>query len=385
MRRAMLSILALLAINSAAAAQSSIFGVRGLGVPGRGLSVGALGTAGANGMFDPRSNRNPAALGMLNAATTVFTSTQGWRSTETPFGTGTTREQRFPHVLIGGPIPRTNLAGALSYSNYTTRDYLLVSEGVAAPRGVPIAVTDSTGSTGGVSDFRLGAGWSPTAQVQVGAAVHMLTGSNRVFTSRAWADSSYRSGRQESELSFLGFGLSAGVVLRPTSRLWIAGSVRKDGSLDVERDSTEVGSINMPISLSAAARFQVSSRMALSGQAATQDWSVANEGLTALGGSGARSTIEFAGGVELIRNLRRPEHLPLRLGARYAEMPFLVASGSQPTEVGFAVGTGFRFAQDLGGIDVTAERIRRSQGDGFAETSWQLSIGVTLRGSVLRQ
>jgi hypothetical protein len=107
---------------------------------------------------------------------------------------------------------------------------------------------------------------------------------------------------------------------------------------------------------------------------------VAGDDLMALGGTGAANTIEAAAGIELVRNTRRPDHLPLRLGVRYAELPFLITAGSQPTEIGLSLGTGLRFARDLGGIDLTGERVRRTQGSGFAETSWQLSVGVTLRG-----
>ncbi len=382
MRRLLLGLLLLGPSAGPLAAQSSIFGARGLGLPGRGLSVASLATQGANGLFDPRSNRNPGALGLLNTPTTVFTSTQAWRSTETPSGGGSTREQRFPHVMIGGPIPRTSLAVGLSYSSFAIRDYLLVSEGLDAPRGIPVGVTDSIGSTGGISDFRLGVGWSPREKVQVGAAVHMLTGSNRIFTARAWEDSSYLPARQEAELSYLGFGISAGVVVHPTSRLWVAGSIRRDGALDVERDSTSAGSISMPTTLSASMRYQLSNRLALSGQVGSRNWSVASDALTALGGTGAENTLEFAGGLEMIRNPRRPEHLPLRIGVRYTDLPFLLSTGSQPSEFGLAVGTGFRFARDLGGIDITGERLRRTDGGSYAETSWQLSIGVTLRGLI---
>lgn len=364
------------------AAQSSQFGVRGLGLPGRGLSAAALATQGADGLFDARSTRNPAALGLLQAPSLVFTSTQTWRTSENPAGSGSTREQRFPLVHAAGPIPRAPLAVGLSYSSYAVRDFTIVAEGVDSPRGVPVPVTDTIGSTGGINDLRLALAWTPTSSITVGAGAHLITGSNRVFSARSWADSSYLPIRQSAELTYAGFGLSAGVIFQPTARLMLAGTIRHDGSLDVERDSTSTGTVDLPWTLSGAARLRVGQRLAVSGMIATQNWSVASPGVEALGGVGARNTIEVAGGLELIRNQRRPEQLPIRLGVRHAELPFLLAQGSQPRELGVSVGTAFRFGGDRGGADLTLERIRRTQGGEYSETAWQLSVGVSLRGVI---
>lgn len=363
-------------------AQSSQFGLRGLGLPGRGLSAASLATQGADGLLDGRSTRNPAALGLLPTATLMFTSTQVWRTSENPGGEGSTREQRFPLLVVGGPIPGTPMSVGLSYTSFAVRDFTIVAEGVDSTRGIPVAVIDTLGSTGGINDLRLAGAWSPRAGITIGAGAHLLTGSNRVFSSRSWADTSYLAIRQTTELTYAGFGLSAGVILQPTARLLIAGSVRHDGSLDVERDSIATGSVDLPWTLAGSARWQVGSRLAVSGMISTQNWSVADPGLRDLGGAGARNTIEVAGGVELVRNVRRPEQLPLRLGIRHAELPFLLAEGSQPRELAMSVGTAFRFANDRGGFDLTLERIRRTQGSDLSETAWQFSVGVSLRGLI---
>ena len=57
---------------------------------------------------------------------------------------------------MAGPVPGSALALGLSYSNFAVRDFVLVSEGTDSPRGVPIAVTDTLGSTGGINDLRAG-------------------------------------------------------------------------------------------------------------------------------------------------------------------------------------------------------------------------------------
>src|SRR5690606_8411161 len=190
----------------------------------------------------------------------------------------------------------------------------------------------------------------------------------------------YLPRRQESEVTYNGFGVSAGVVYSPAPRFHLAGSIRHDGSLDMRRDSASFGKVDLPITLSVAGRVVVTSGVAVSAMFSTQNWSVADPGIVESGGLGARNTIETAVGVEVLRNLRRPEHLPLRLGVRHAQLPFMLGQGSQPRELGFTIGTGFRFARDQGGIDLTLERIERSQGSLYSESAWHFSAGVSLRG-----
>ena len=109
---------------------------------------------------------------------------------------------------------------------------------------------------------------------------------------------------------------------------------------------------------------------------------MANDAVIGLAGLAARNAVEVAGGLELIRSVRRPDHLPIRVGVRHTQLPFLLVEGSQPRELAVAVGTGLRFARDLGGIDLALERVERSQGSDFSEGAWQLSLGVSLRGLV---
>src|SRR5688572_8067969 len=101
-----LVIFALAIVPSAVGAQSSQFGVRGLGFPGRGLAVRAIGTGGAFGLFDPESSQNPAALASIVNFTSVFTVTQGFRTVENPAGTASVRDTRFPQLMVVGPVQR---------------------------------------------------------------------------------------------------------------------------------------------------------------------------------------------------------------------------------------------------------------------------------------
>jgi len=65
MRRLILLLLALAAVPPVLCAQSSQFGVRGLGLPGRQQSARAMGSAGAFAFFDGESSVSPASIGYL--------------------------------------------------------------------------------------------------------------------------------------------------------------------------------------------------------------------------------------------------------------------------------------------------------------------------------
>lgn len=361
------------------AAQSSQFGIRGLGLPGRSSSARTLASGGSLGLFDGESSLNPAALWSLPLATTVLTTAQGWRTSTNPAGTGSARDNRFPQFLIGGPIPSSRLALALSYSTYADRDFTLASIGTASPRGVPVGFTDTLSSTGGINDLRVAAAWKVHSRLQLGFAVHALTGINRLSSRRVWEDTTFLSTRQSSELDYLGYGISAGVIYRPRVGLEIAGVIRQDNDLEVRQDSVETGSVDLPITISAAGRLAVSSRLAVAAQITRRDWSVADAGIVDQGGVAAKNTLEYSAGLEFSRDPSRRGHQPIRLGVRYAQLPFLVGEGGQPREIGFSAGTGIRFARNQAGLDVAVERMRRTQGSAFTETAWVLSIGVSMQ------
>lgn len=369
-----------------ARAQSSQFGVRGLGLPGRSASAHALGLGGAFGLFDGESSMNPAALGSLEQTTSLFTSSASWRNSANPAGSGKATDARFPQILVGGPIPKTPLAIGIGYSTYADRDFTLVSTGIASPRGVPINVIDTLTSLGGINDLRLGVAYTVSPRLAFGAGFHILTGSNRLLSRRFWEDSSYLPIAERAELSYHGLGLSVGVLLHPASGLAIAGTLRQDGTLNIQRDSSSAttGSIKLPLTLMGGVRVRVHRGVELSGAVTRRNWSSADVGLRGEGAIGAVNTIEASAGLEILSNLRRPTQKPLRLGVRYAELPFLLTPNGQPKEVGVSLGTGLRFSGDRGGIDLSLERFQRKQGSDYRETGWILSAGISVRSAGFR-
>jgi hypothetical protein len=367
-----------LLIPMEAVAQSSMFGVRGLGLPGRPLSARARGTGGSFALFDGASDLNPAAIAGLPSLTIGLVSSPGWRRWETPAGDAKLQETRFPLMFASGPIPGSRLSVGVSIGSYADRDYKLATRDTIVFRGVPVGVKDTVSSLGGLNQLRLAIGYRRSERTQFGAAVYWITGSHRMVAKRVFADSLYLPLRQSAEMAYGGFGVTAGVTHRLSRTLELAGTVRMDSKASADRDSTPVYNVDLPWSLSAGMLWHASRRLTVGALGAFRTWGSADADVKAAGGIGTRDTWEASLGTELATNRRRPTSLPLRLGFRYAELPFLLHAGEQPREMGISFGTGARFAQDRAGIDAAIEWSRRKEAAGFSERTFQLVLGLTI-------
>ena len=365
-------------LPGAVAAQSSQFGARGLGFPGRALAVRGIGSGGAFGLFDPESSQNPAALvGVVNL-TSGFTITQGFRKVENPAGTSSVRDTRFPQLMVAGPVHRFPAAVGFSFSNYTSRDFTLASSDVIDLRGIPVGVSDTFSSRGGLNDFRIAGAYRFGTRWAVGGGFHIISGSSRLTSTRVFDDPQYLSSRQRSELSFAGIGASVGVMRQFGPGFAVSAVARWDGHVNMDRDSTRVTTIDLPYTFGLGLRWRPGAKLEVAGQTLVRTWSGANSDLLALGGVGAQNTVEAAVGAEYTADPKRPYRRPLRFGARYATLPFSLLPGQHGREYGVSAGSGVRFAQQRAGVDLAVEHVWRSEG-AHSENGFIVSLGVSVR------
>jgi hypothetical protein len=345
--------------------------------------VHVWGLSGAGALFDPESNQNPASLARLLTMTASFQVVPEWRHVTTPAGTESARLTQFPLVMIGGPVRGTLLGLGVSLGNYTSRDFQLVSAHSEDIRGVPVDVTDTLTSRGGMNQIGIAASYLLGPNLDIGASVHIITGVNRMNQARVFSDTLYLPSHQSTELSYGGVGFSVGAVYRPSPKFGFAAALRSDGKASVDRDSTGVYSVDLPYTIAGGIQFRASPNLMASGQATFRTWSGANSDLLSHGGVGSGNTIELNGGIEYASDFRRPWHQPLRFGVRYAQLPFLLTpGGEQPTEFGISVGTGTRFAGQRGGLDVALERNWRRLGSDYKESTWLFVLGISIRPSL---
>ena len=98
----------------------------------------------------------------------------------------------------------------------------------------------------------------------------------------------------------------------------------------------------------------------------------------------ARDSWSVAGGVEWDVLRIADQSLPLRLGARYATLPFqwTVANGAEwLNERVVTGGTGVRFGGGAASADLALERGNRGgEGESISESFWRLAVSLTVLG-----
>lgn len=382
--RRLLPLLLSVALPAVLAAQSSEFGTRGLGIPGREESVRTLGTGGSFGLFDPTSSLNPAALGDVFALTATFTGTENFRSSSSPGGSVSGRDTRFPQVTAAGPVGRRPFAVGMSYSTYTDRDFSVATSSEIMLRGVPVTSYDTLSSRGGLNDLQVGVAYRGLATWRFGAALHILTGSARTVLHRQFSDSGFVPVHQQAEISYAGAGISLGITHNFGPKISVAAVARSDGNANVDRDSTRVNRVGLPSAFGAAVRVQTGARLTLAAEGMYHTWTQASAALEAGGGTGASRTTDLSFGGEYITNLRQPVRRPIRFGVHYSQLPFPVNAGERPSEFGASLGSGVRILdsrthREVAGLDLAIEHVWRREAAAYRETAWLVSFGVTIK------
>jgi len=378
--RALLCGVGLLALTASnAMAQSSLFGVRGLGLPGYGYSARARATGGAFGLIDPESTLNPGALVGVPVITATFNVTPEWRWTTTPAGTGDLRDTRFPLATIGGPIPRTPFNFRISYSSYADHDFALASADSVFLRGETVHVADTIKSTGGLADIGLTGAWRGPGGWNIGAALHFITGSSRISLRRQFSDTAFLPVAQQTQLSASGIGGAIGLVRRLAGPISIALMARADGHASVDVDSIHAFNVDLPYTLGGSLAWRLSPRFIIAGQGIFQTWSSANSDLIQAGGVGSADTYQASLGWEYASHPRGPGGYFLRLGGHYGTLPFYFIQGYQPREAGVAAGYGTRLGRGRAGLDFSLEYTYRWDDAGNKERALMLTTQFSVR------
>ncbi len=384
MRRC-LALAVLLCVPAALQAQSSIFGIRGPGFPGRPYSARAIATGGSFGLFDPESQLSPASLSAAVAASGTFTILGDFRSVTTPVGSSKTQDFRFPNFLIAVPVDRGRWTLGFGASTYVNRDFTVASVDTTILRGEPVEISDTVRSRGGLSDLRFAAAYRQGRRVTLAGAFHVLTGTDRLVAKRMFSDSNYVMVVQGTELSTTAIGVSVGVNYAFSPRVTAGAFVRKDFGATVNVDSAQFGGstgvggrYELPLTVAGGVTAKVRRNLAVALAAQYRAWSATDSFLVAFDAPGSDNTFEVSAGAELTAS--GPYHsLPIRVGARYGTLPFMVDETTQPYEFAVSLGTGGRFARERGGIDVGVERVWRRGGEGRSETGWLIYTGINIR------
>lgn len=357
-------------------AQNSIYGTRGIGFPGRTASVRSLALGGGADIFDRAALLNPAMAGTFRQVTVGIVSATTFRNfTAGGIEASGLRETRFPLVFLGGGIRRSNFAYQLSISTFAERTFDVNTTDTVMLDGEPMGVQDRVSADGGVVDLRAAFGYTASAKFAIGAAYHRLAGSSRFTATRTFERVEFQPFQETDALRYSGSGFSAGVLWLPNPSVGFAFSGRTNSALGGELDDQSTADIALPVSLAGGAWIGLGDQVHVTTTARWRSWSRGQDDLAATA-TRAFDTWEVGSGLEIGSAGEDGLRFPIRLGVRYAQLPFS-PNDEQPTEWNFAVGTGAPFAANRAVIDVALQRFTR-KGAGAREQGWYFAMGISI-------
>ena len=368
MRRFVFVLAVLVVAGSEVGAQTSVYSVLGLGYPGRAIGIRTRALGGGLAALDPGSAVNPGAVAAYRQLSASVTSTSSFRdySVKDTAVSGLL-DTRFAYASLGGPLGATPLRFALSFSTYLDRTYDVVDTGQVVIRGDTVGFFDQISSDGAIIDLRGAVGWQVMPKLRLGAAFHVLSGTTENIFFRDFDSEQYAPLRRQDRVSFAGFGGSAGFMYLATPFLRFGGSVRLNSDVKVKlSEEVTFGQTPLPTEVSGGVFLAVTPRLRLASTAIYRAWSTSAEGFVAPDAANAFDTFEIGSGLEFQATL------PLRLGFRWAQLPYS-PTDEQPHEINLSFGSGIQLAQGRAAIEFAIERTMRD-GGGVTERAWVASF-----------
>jgi hypothetical protein len=379
-RAAAVAALALLAAP-AAQAQSGL-SARGLGYPLEGLDARSRGLGGlTTGLPDPHlSLVNPAAAVGIPVAGLSVTFMGDEIESVSAGRSETFTTARFPAIQLAFPVGG-RFVGTVGYAGVLDQNWTASRVDSVNLAGQRRQVEDFFLSEGGAARLRLGAGYRVLPRVDVGVGLDIYTGAAR--------EGLPNPALQGTDYTWQGVGFSAGARWRGNA-LSVSAAVTAGGELTAEpADSGVVGdSYTLPLTFDAGASARITQRTLAAVSVRYAQWSSADEELRAGGegpagyGAGAQDALQVSGGLEYegIRFLGRP--IPLRVGGRFAQLPFRWSADAEfPEERAVTGGLGILFGGGAAALELGGERgWRGGDAAGLEEAFWRMSLSLALLG-----
>ncbi|CAN5723089.1 hypothetical protein BH23GEM5_BH23GEM5_03300 [soil metagenome] len=376
--------LALFALCTSPAGAQSLLARQGLGYAvepldarARALGGVGLGLSGIN-----LSLVNPAAVAGTPAA--AFLVGFQFDRTEADVGTGSTvgRIPRFPVIHAALPLGE-RWVFSVGYGGFLDQSWAAeVEDTLRGLRGQPTLVRDRFTSRGGVARLRLGGARTFGERFAVGVAADIFTGVVQDSFVREFPDTAtglfLARALSFSERSYGGVGYAAGARWTPSEALNVGASISGGGRLRAEGPEGE-RSYALPFTGALGASGRVARRTLVAASGSWTGWAGTADDLLQPGD--VRSVWVLSAGVEQELEGRLERAYPLRLGVRYATLPFSWTAGAFPTERALTGGFGARLGAGAARVDFGAERGWRDAGGSvFQEDFWRFSASMTVLG-----
>jgi hypothetical protein len=237
---------------------------------------------------------------------------------------------------------------------------------------------------GSINDIRLAFAYAFNEKVQAGIGGHVFAGENRDFFSQTFPDSlKFSSISQTTTLAFTGYGVSGGILVRPSHVIGIGLSALKGARITARTGGdTVVSEANIPDRISAGVSYEGIPGSSISAHITHDSWSRMDALSGNLGAPLAEDGWDAGAGVEAVGPRLADRTTILRLGARYRTLPFVAAS-DKVKEISFAAGIGAQFFRNRAAFDMTLERAMRSANasalSDIKERAYIFSFGLRVR------
>jgi hypothetical protein len=289
---------------------------------------------------------------------------------------------RFPLIIGGFPVGERLVLSA-GYGGFLDQNWAIEHPDTLVFGADTAFVVDRFTSEVGIARLRLGAAYSLTPTLSLGGGFDVFTGLSQREFGRSFA-----VGQPPAccsvEWRYSGFGGTTGLAWSPSEALSLSAAASFGGTLTA-RDTAGVegGSFTIPTMLRAGGSARVAGNTLVAASAEWAGWSALDGDLSTVGG--AQDSWSLAGGLEWEGARLRARPIPVRLGARYASLPFSWSRPSVevafPTERALTGGLGLVLAGGAARSDLSVEVGRRGGADaGLSESYSRFVFSVTALG-----
>jgi hypothetical protein len=375
---------------AAPAAGQSLFGTRGLGVPAPAVDARAatLGGIGVGLIGFHTSLINPAEIaGITRRGVSAMLQPVNAR-TEVDGETDGTSGTRFPLMRVLFPVGDRTVA-SLAYGSYLEQSWALRSESEIVLGDQTVIANDVVRATGGMAQLRLGVAYTVTPTFAVGVAGGLITGNVERVAQRTFVGDTlgfFTPFEERARWNFLAPMASVGMRWDLAGRFRIGASAMAAADVKASLADDETGdrTYSAPLELAAGASARISPLFVANAGAV---WSrvPGTEAETV-----SRETLRLGGGLEYQGVRSGVRTYPIRIGARWAELPYHLQNESAPTEWAAGLGVGFRLGDPVNPAavaDIGVERGARTGLEsptlpaGVSERLWRFTFSLSLFGN----
>ncbi|MBN1465768.1 hypothetical protein JXA02_08415 [candidate division KSB1 bacterium] len=245
-------------------------------------------------------------------------------------------------------------------------------------------------SNGGLSAASLGLNYALSPKLFIGGLFNFNFGAYNEIWRTDFDNDTYINTKDDITSHLWGTGAELGVLVRPLGFLSIGGMVKLSSTLKIETKTETVSRVELtpveqtatyPLAFGGGASFEFS-KFTFATDFYMQDWS--NYRIDDRQSNDLANYLRIGGGIEYVgsKDYLSTYHksIAFRLGASYAQLPFVDPNGDQATEFFVTAGLGFPFNKNAGRIDLALEVGERSSGHAYpySESLSRLTASITM-------